>query len=378
MADKRRRGFPLASLLLIMVMCVVLVGAVWIIEQIPVLAEREFGPASQSLGMLDKVYYSVRLLAARDELHQSAGSGATSLEFTITSGESANSVILRLEQAGIIRNAEVLRDYIVYTGLDTGIQAGGYEVNDGMNPVEVARLMQSAPTEAILVILAGWRAEEVAAALPSTGLTISAAEFMEAVHNPPVDLVPVSLQPLNNMEGYLFPGEYRLPRDATLEDLITAILTRFEGNVTPEWRNSFEKNNLSFTEAIILASIVQREGMIDEEMAMIASVFYNRLAIGMKLESDPTAQYALGYDEIQKTWWTNPLNTDQVLVNSPYNTYVNSGLPPGPICSPGISALQAVAFPASSPYFYFRMRCDHSGWHEFAITYEEHLQNACP
>jgi UPF0755 protein len=98
----------------------------------------------------------------------------------------------------------------------------------------------------------------------------------------------------------------------------------------------------------------------------------------MQLESDPTVQYGLGYNSLQQTWWTNPLSTDDLSVNSPYNTYLNAGLPPGPIAEPGLSALQAVAFPAETPYYYFRAKCDGSGKHNFAATLEEQYANACP
>jgi UPF0755 protein len=107
-------------------------------------------------------------------------------------------------------------------------------------------------------------------------------------------------------------------------------------------------------------------------------VFYNRLRENMRLESDPTAQYALGYILSQNSWWKNPLNLNDLKVNSPYNTYIATGLPPGPICVPSLAALNAVAFPAQTPYYYFRARCDGSGRHNFSATYDEHIQNACP
>ncbi len=379
MSNRRRRGAPIVSLLFLLLLCILVAGAAWAVVQIPALAEREFGPANPALGMADRFLYSARLLAERDQLLRPVNLVDTQYDFEVSAGESVNSIIFRLEEAGIIANAEAMRDYIVYAGLDTGIQAGRHQLSSAMSPVEVAQALQNAaPGEAVLVILAGWRAEEVAEALPTSGLSVSPLEFMDAVRNPPTGVVPSALQPLTSLEGYLFPGEYRLPRETTLEELIAAILTRFESSVSAEMRQAFVENGLSLNEAVILASIVQREGVIDEERAMIASVFYNRLAIGMKLDADPTAQYAYGYNQTQKTWWTNPLGTAQIEVNSPYNTYVYLGLPPGPICSPGLSALQAVAYPAESPYYYFRTRCDGSGLHVFAVTFEEHLQNACP
>jgi UPF0755 protein len=131
-------------------------------------------------------------------------------------------------------------------------------------------------------------------------------------------------------------------------------------------------------QAVTLASIVQREAVVADERPQIASVFLNRLHAGMKLDTDPTVQYALGFNPIQGTWWTNPLNATDLQVDSPYNTYIYTGLPPGPIANPSLSALRAVAFPAETPYYFFRARCDDSGLHDFAVTFEEHLQNGCP
>jgi UPF0755 protein len=121
---------------------------------------------------------------------------------------------------------------------------------------------------------------------------------------------------------------------------------------------------------------VEREAILDEEMPTIASVFLNRLSSEMKLDSDPTVQYAAGFNHTQNTWWTNPVVDTEI--DSPYNTYLHPGLPPGPIGNPSLEALQAVAFPAQTGYYYFRAACDHSGRHVFAVTYEEHINNGCP
>jgi UPF0755 protein len=143
-------------------------------------------------------------------------------------------------------------------------------------------------------------------------------------------------------------------------------------------RQGFQKQGLSLYQAVTLASLVEKEAIIPDEQPVIASVFYNRLAAGMRLESDPTVQYALGYNQDMKTWWTNPLTSDDLLVDSPYNTYAVAGLPPGPITSPGLSALQAVAEPATTGYYFFRARCDGTHRHVFAVTLDEQIQNACP
>ena len=156
------------------------------------------------------------------------------------------------------------------------------------------------------------------------------------------------------------------------------MLIEFNAHLSADLRAGFEQHGLSLEQAVILASIVQREAMVTDEAPMIASVFYNRLAAGMKLDSDPTVQYAVGFNQGQATWWTNPLSFADLEIVSAYNTYQNLGLPPNPISNPGLAALQAVAAPADSPYYYFRARCDGSGTHNFAATFEEQLQNACP
>lgn len=126
-----------------------------------------------------------------------------------------------------------------------------------------------------------------------------------------------------------------------------------------------------------MASIIQRETLAAEEMPLIASVFYNRLEIGMRLETDPTVQYALGYDAAKATWWQSPLTYADLEVNSPYNTYRNPGLPPGPISNPGKAALNAAVAPAESDYLFFRAKCDGSLTHNFSKTYDEHLNFGC-
>jgi UPF0755 protein len=111
---------------------------------------------------------------------------------------------------------------------------------------------------------------------------------------------------------------------------------------------------------------------------MIASVYLNRWRIGMKLDADPTVQYALGYDFAAGKWWKNPLTLEDLQFDSAYNTYLYPGLPPTPISNPSLRSLQAVAAPAESIYYYFRAKCDGSGYHNFAETFEEHLRNGCP
>jgi UPF0755 protein len=242
--------------------------------------------------------------------------------------------------------------------------------------VDIAHKLQDAtPEQVTFVILPGWRMEEIALSLSTSGLDITSDGFLAAAHFAPpgLDFLSVSA----STEGFLYPDTYILPRDITANGLVNEFLRNFSLHLTVDLREGFSRQGLDVYQAVTLASIVQREAVVPDERAQIASVFYNRLRSGMKLDTDPTVQYALGYNQAQSTWWTNPLSEADLQFDSPYNTYLYAGLPPGPIDNPSLSALQAVAFPADTPYYYFRARCDGSGLHNFAITFEEHLQNSC-
>jgi UPF0755 protein len=303
-----------------------------------------------------------------------------SQSFKVQLGESTYDITNRLQEEGFIRNAEAMRDYLVYAGLDTSIQAGEYTLNPRMTSLEIARVLQDAtPTEVVFRILPGWRVEEIAAILPTSGLSISPDSFLDKVNNPLSDFsTKLEIPPEASLEGYLFPDSYRLPRQITIDGFIRTLLDNFEVKIDQEMRTSYQSQGLTLRQAVILASIVQREAIVEAEMPLIASVFLNRLSAGMKLDSDPTIQYALGYDTMKTTWWKTPLSLEDLEISSPYNTYLQVGFPPGPISNPGLSALKAIAFPSQTTYFYFRAVCDGSGLHNFSQTFEEHQQKACP
>ena len=341
--------------------------------------EAYFGPPTTGLSPIQRVNYAVQLYLHREELVTPLDTDGQEQTFEVRQGESVNSIALRLEDAGLIRSAFSFRTYLVYSGLDTHIQAGKYALSPAMSPVAIAHKLESTVSDIVTFnVLAGWRLDEIAAALPTSGLNVSPDEFLRLARTiPPGYSFSDELADAPSVEGFLFPGSYQLKRDITAYDLIAAMLNNFEAHLTPELRNGFQRQGLNLLQAVTLASIVQKEAVVAEEQPMIASVFLNRLAKGMKLDSDPTVQYALGFNPDQKTWWTNPLSSEDLQVDSPYNTYLHEGLPPGPIDNPGLSALQAVAYPAQTPYYYFRAKCDGSGRHVFARTLEEQVSNAC-
>jgi UPF0755 protein len=299
--------------------------------------------------------------------------------FEITPGETVGQISYRLSMLNLINNSEIFNDYLIFKGYDRKIQSGYFLITPGMNGVEIAeKLINPVPDKVRFVILPGWRAEEIAAILPLSGIDINSDDFLEFVNNPSSAWLPDALQGISSLEGFLFPGEYLIGREVTAIELLQTFLNSFVENVSSDLILAMENNGLSLQQAVTIASMVEREAVEVSEMPQIASVFLNRYAIGMKFDSDPTVQYAVGYNIGQATWWTNPLSLQDLQIDSVFNTYLYNGIPPHPISNPGLSAIQAVAFPAQTPYYYFRAKCDGSGLHNFSQTYEEHLSYACP
>lgn len=374
----RRRLTTCLSLLLVL-LCTVTAILGWLGVSLPERAQARFGPADPALGLVNRIYLSAQLLWYSDQLTSPANPTANEKEFQVPAGESTPVIISRLREAGLIEDPAALRAFLQYTGMDTSLQAGEYILSPAMTAIEIAHVLQDAtPTEVNFHIFQGWRLEEIAAALPTSGLSIEPEELLQ------VGLIPPTGHPLTNeiptgvsVEGFLMPGQYKLERDLSALGFINYLLDQFDQQVTEQLRAGFSSQGLSLYQAVTLASIVEREAIVDHEKPLIASVFLNRLVIGMKLDADPTVQYALGFQPGRGGWWTTPLTIQDLQIDSPYNTYLYKGLPPGPIGNPSLQALQAVANPADTSYYYFRAACDGSGQHLFAETFEGHLNNAC-
>jgi UPF0755 protein len=358
------------------VLLILAAGVYFFIGYIPTRAMMMYGAPAEHLDVIQRIEYSAKLVFYGDGLIKPLDPNGAEQKFSISAGESAFSVANRLQQAGLISDAQAFLDYLVYTGLDLTLQSGDYKLSPALSIVEIANKMQdSTPEDVIFVILPGWRMEEIAAALPTSGLDIHPEDFLSASKTPPavLDFIPES----SAMEGFFFPDSYTVPRATSTYQLLDLIARNFAQHITDDMKKGFEVQGLNIYQAVTLASLVEREAQRRDEMPLIASVFLNRLKVGMNLGSDPTVQYALGYDSAKQTWWKNPLSLDDLKFDSPYNTYIYAGLPPAPISNPGLEALQAVAFPQESPYYFFQAKCDNSGYHNFSVTFEEHVANSC-
>lgn len=372
---RKRKPAVLGCFLFILLIGVALLLA-WI--GVPTLAGRTFGDPAGYLAGLQRFNFSSQLLIHRNDLLKPVNPQMDEVVFTITPGESVSNTSRRLEQAGLINNAAGFRAYLVYKGLDSQIKAGDFKLSGAMNSIQIAERIQAShgPTVSFY-IYPGWRAEEIAAALPSSGIEVDPDEFLLVVKHPEMLQGQTEYAEFPSLEGFLYPDVYEIERTTSAEALVLIFIERFDMSVSAEIKNAISLHGLSLYEGITLASIIQRETFKDDERGLMASVFYNRLNSGMKLETDPTVQYALGFSEKWGSWWKTPLMTNDLKVDSPFNTYLIYGLPPAPISNPDLASILAVAYPEESSFYYFRALCDDSGYHDFSITYEEHLGKSC-
>lgn len=327
--------------------------------------------------------YSLRMREA--ELEIPAGDNPRPRPFVIAPGEPARFVAARLQNEGFINDADLFNLYLRVTGLDRRIEAGNFMLAETMTTPEVAEALQNALfEEAVVTIPEGFRAEEIAERMAENNV-MEPDRFLAAVRQPrnlsifeDYDFLQ-ELPADSSLEGYLFPDTYRLPVFASSPEIVlAAFLDNFENKVGKSGLVG-GGSGLSGRNLVTLASIVEREAVQADERPLIAGVYVNRLngsceaeVGGRYLQADPTVQYARG---TVGDWWWEPQSVEEyALVKSPYNTYLNPGLPPGPLASPGLDALEATRNPAQTDYCFFVATGD-EGRHVFARTLAEHQQN---
>ena len=286
---------------------------------------------------------------------------APPVRVTIPTGASMRVAADSLKRAGVIGSPRMFRLYAKLRGSDRGIKAGTYE------------LRPDAAWSAVLASLRSGKGVVSVVTVPE-GFTLRQVEVLLATKlNVPVDSVRAATRdtallhrldvPTPDLEGYLFPDTYFFSPGTTARTAVQAMARRFEQRWKTEWGARLDTLALSRHRLLTLASIVEREAKKPEERPVIAAVYWNRLRKGMRLEADPTVQYALPQYQAR-------LLNRHLTINSPYNTYRNAGLPPGPIGAPGVASIQATLYPASAPYLFFVAFPD--GHHEFRVKLEEH------
>lgn len=314
-------------------------------------------------------------------LDQPLSADTTPIRFVVNSGDPPRLIAANLYDAGLIADADLFVDYVRAYDIDVELEAGTYFLNHAQSIRQIASaLTDSSHSQIVFSIIEGWRMEEVAEAVESNPLfAFSGDDFLHIVGTgaevDPAFRQRVGLPAGGSLEGFLFPGTYSLPPETTPEMLRATLLEQFSAEMDAAGiPAAAARQNMTIFEVVTLASIVQREAVHLDEAAQIAGVYVNRLNIGMKLDADPTVQYPLGHPG---DWWTRITQADYSGTDSPYNTYLNFGLPPGPIANPGIEAIRAAANPQASEYLYFQADCSGNGYHRFALTFAEHIANSC-
>jgi UPF0755 protein len=285
----------------------------------------------------------------------------------IPPGAGSRAIGDRLISAGVIRDLPTYRTALWMSGNGRRLKAGEYRFDRAMTPFEVLDKVARGDVYVITITFPeGLSIAEMAKIFEAHGIGPASA-FMQAAKDASSihELDPAA----KDLEGYLFPETYALPRKSDAAKLVGLMVGRFEHVFTPELRQAAAAHNLSVRQAVTLASIVEKESARADERPVVAAVYENRLRIGMALQCDPTVIYALQ----RAGHYTGNLRRDDLAFDSPYNTYRYPGLPPGPIANPGRGSLEAAVNPADADFLYFVSRND--GSHAFARTLDEHNRN---
>ncbi len=379
--QRRRRIDLVARFFILTLLCGALAAASLLVFARVTTAARDLGPPAADLNPVEQLVLATYLSAPAADLTAPAATDPTPIAFAVQPGESAAAIADRLAAQQLVREARLIGYYLRYTGLDNHVEAGDFVLRRTMTVIEIASTLTNASDREVSVRLSeGWRREQIAQALStSASLAISAEDFIALTGPNGAPLHNVSflndLPPGASLEGFLFPDTYLFRPGATVSNVVDKMLANFEARLPADYRTSIAAHHLTLYQAITLASLVEREAVVDDERPLIASVILNRLVLGQPLEIDATVQYALGTPQ---DWWPAVAGLDFRSIASPYNTYYVTSLPAGPIANPGLNSILAAAHPAETPYLYYRALCDGSRRHAFAATYEEHLANACP
>jgi UPF0755 protein len=288
-------------------------------------------------------------------------------QVAIAPGTSALQILQILQKEGVIADANLARFYLVYFMGDPALQAGDYSFHGPLSTPDVlGKLTRGQVVTASVTVIEGLSLEEIADRLEQTGLG-RRETFLDLMRSPELiaDLDPEA----PDLEGYLFPETYSFARHTDEETVVTTLVKTFRQRYERQVRPLLGGTSRSLRQIVTLASIVEKEARVPSERPLIAGVYQNRVDRGIGLMADPTVIFALK----RLGRWNGNIRRTDLQVDSPYNTYRYAGLPPGPICSPGLASLEAAADPADVPYLYFVSRND--GTHVFASTLQEHNRN---
>ncbi len=296
----------------------------------------------------------------------------------IPSGANREIIAAILYDHGLIHNELAFRVYVQRLEPSRDFVAGRYQLSPAMGIEQIVDKIQSGNVyveTAWFTIPEGFSLQQTAARLEELG-HVKSDKFLQLAASPPSALIKrfAFLEEIDStdldyiLEGYLFPDTYEIYTHATEQDIITMMLSQTETVLKRNNGNNLEQIGYTLHEVLTMASIVERETRVDHERERVAGVFYNRLDIGQRLESCATIQYILGETK-------EFLTLEDLQIPSPYNTYQNEGLPPGPIAAPGEKSIKAALNPEEHDFFFFNYKYDNTGEHYFSRTLDEHNRN---
>lgn len=313
----------------------------------------------------------------QDEYQGTESTQGEDVVVVIPEGATTKQIAQILKENGLIQYPSAFVKRVKESEYRGVLQPGEFTLNTGMNTWEMIEILgYVAPTRTVMATLTipeGFSIEQIAARVEEQGL-FTEEEFLDAVQENTynydiLNSIPDGITVNYRLQGFLFPATYDIYEDTTAHDLVDMMLQKFDQVYNEQMRAQAEAMNYTAFEVVNRAAIVEREAKIDEERPMIAGVINNRLEQGMMLQMCPTVLYPITngiYDKSEVTY-------DDLEVESPYNTYKNTGLPVGPICNPGEVSLNAVLYPAEHNYLYYHVDNEETGSHIFTETYEEHV-----
>lgn len=282
-------------------------------------------------------------------------------KFIIAKGSGVNQIASKLKAENLIKSELAFKLMVKKLGIDTQIQAGSFELSPGQNTQEIATTLTKGSDDVWITILEGWRREEAATAiseaLNAKGIDFDAQTFLDATQD---------------KEGYLFPDTYLIPLTISEASLANLLTNTFDQKITDQMKQDIDQSGKTLAQIITMASLIEREARTDEARKMVSGILWKRLENDWPLQVDATLQYVSGFNKTQNDWWPDP-TVAMKEIDSPYNTYKFTGLPPSPIASPSLSSIMAAIYPSSSEFWYYIS--DLQGRMHYGRTLDDHNLN---
>jgi len=294
------------------------------------------------------------------------------IEFAIEPGETAKQICDRLESQKIVRNSFWLESYLWLLGQRSQLKAGHYSLGPNLNIPQVVNLLTMMPpakSELVIVLPEGIKTDQIIDKIAQAKI-VDSADLTTEINNLPkyqlnYDFLSTATTDAD-LTGFLFPDTYRFYQNTDVAIVMQKILDNFDGKLTPKMRQDIIAQDKTIYDIVIMASVIEKEVVSDNDRSIVSDIFWRRLSDKYPLQSCATIAYAMSLDK----WRYSELDLE---INSPYNTYTNKGLPPGPICNPGLSAITAAIYPQANDYYFFLSAPD--GQTIFSKTGEEHSKN---